>query len=329
MQALWVETDLHVTIWGGDAIAALKGVCDAPERVGESWEVSAIEGRESVVSAGPFAGMRLTELADRFGPSLLGRAVFERHGSRFPLLVKFIDAHADLSLQVHPGDALAARCGAQGKSEMGYIGGTRPGARSDLGRVQPLTPAEYDRRVSQNCIMDVVGRFDSHPGDSFYVPAGRIHAIGAGNLLVEVQQSSDITYRIYDYDRVGSDGCPRELHTAAAREAIDYDDVTVTRNTPVSLDDHSQRIIDTEHFSVCHVAPAAGRAYAIDAHGDSFVIIVCIEGEGQVRAEHGDTCRIAAGQTLLMPAAAGRVTAIGDCRLLVVSAVKCEIVCES
>lgn len=324
-QVLRFEPDLHVTIWGGDAIAALKGVCDAPERVGESWEVSAIDGCESVVADGPLAGMRLTELADRYGASLLGRAVYERHGGRLPLLVKFIDAHADLSLQVHPDDRLAARVGGKGKSEMWYIVDTRPGARIDLGLVDRLTPEEYDRRVAQNSIIDVVGHYPSHPGDSFYVPAGRIHAIGAGNLLVEVQQSSDITYRIYDYDRVGSDGRPRELHTEAAREAIDYNDTSAHRNNPVPLDDHSRRIIDTDYFSVCHLVPGAGRAYAVDSRGDSFVVVVCIAGECYVKSEQGDACRIIAGETLLLPAASGRVVVSGEGEVLAVSVVKCEI----
>ncbi len=324
-QVLRFEPDLHVTIWGGDAIASLKGLHRVPERVGESWEVSALPGCESVVADGPLAGCHLTELVERYGESLVGHAVADRYGSRFPLLVKFIDAHADLSLQVHPDDELAARCGGRGKTEMWYIVDTRPGARIDLGLSRSLTPGEYDRLVAENSIMDIVGRFDTRPGDSFYVPAGRIHAIGAGNLLVEVQQSSDITYRIYDYDRVDSNGCPRELHTEAAREAIKYDDVAARRNTAVPIDAHSSRIIDTEHFAVCHVVPADGREYAVDAHGDSFVVLVCIAGDCTLLTGQGVACEIAAGQSVLVPAASGRVIVGGAGEMLAVSAVSCEV----
>ena len=214
---------LKSVIWGGERIAPYKGILTDQSSIGESWELSAVPGHVSVVDRGPFAGKSLTDLIAGYKEDLVGREIYRRFGTAFPLLIKFIDARADLSVQVHPDDELAARrhhC--PGKTEMWHVIETAPDAKIYVGLKDRLTPDDYERRVADNTIMDVIDAYASRPGDTFFLPAGRIHAIGAGNLLAEIQETSDITYRIYDYDRRDKDGKPRELHTAEARDAIDY-----------------------------------------------------------------------------------------------------------
>lgn len=189
-------------VWGGEKIAAFKGVYTTRNRIGESWEISAVEGHVSVVSEGPFAGKSLTELVNEYGATLVGQKVFEKNGTEFPLLIKFIDAKDNLSIQVHPDDGMASRIGPglKGKTEMWYVVGADKGARLLSGLTQEITPEEYEEKVKDNTITDVLASYDVHPGDVFFLPAGRIHAIGAGTFVAEIQQTSDITYRIYDYE---------------------------------------------------------------------------------------------------------------------------------
>lgn len=173
----------------------------------ETWLVSSVPGNESVVEYGPHKGKTINEV----------------YGGQFPLLIKFIDAHDDLSIQVHPDDRLAMeRHSCNGKTEMWYVRDADKGAHLLSGLSRQITPEEYERRVADNTITDVLGRYDVRKGDVFFLPAGRIHAIGGGSHIAEIQQTSDITYRIYDYGRLGLDGKPRELHTQLAKDAIDY-----------------------------------------------------------------------------------------------------------
>ncbi len=210
-------------IWGGERICKYKGVEQTEEKIGESWEISAVPGHESVVAEGPYKGMRITELIDCFGAELLGSKVMERYDGKFPLLVKLIDANDNLSVQVHPDDELAKkRHDSLGKTEMWYIIDADKGAKIYSGLNREMTPEEYVARVADNTIEETLAVHDSHPGDIFFLPAGRVHAIGAGNLLAEIQESSDITYRIYDYERRDAQGNARELHTELAKDAIEY-----------------------------------------------------------------------------------------------------------
>lgn len=203
---------LKSVIWGGEAIAPFKGIVTDQKSIGESWEISAVPGKVSVVDRGTFKGKSFTELIEEFGPALVGGKVYETYGKNFPLLIKIIDAKDNLSVQVHPDDELAEkRHHCPGKTEMWHIIDTAPGAKIYVGLKQSITPDEYEHRVADNTIMDVIDSYDSAPGDTFFLPAGRIHAIGAGNLLAEIQETSDITYRIYDYDRRDADGNPRLL----------------------------------------------------------------------------------------------------------------------
>ncbi|MBR6432558.1 MAG: class I mannose-6-phosphate isomerase, partial [Muribaculaceae bacterium] len=188
---------LKTVIWGGEQIVAFKGIDTDLHGVGESWELSGIDGMESVVDGGEDDGLTLTQLIDRHGAALLGGQVYQLCGNRFPLLVKLIDAHRDLSVQVHPNDEMAMRMhGCLGKSEMWYVIDHEPDAHIQVGFKQAITPEDYDRHLANGTIMDVVANHESHRGQVFFLPAGCIHSIGAGNMVVEVQQASDVTYRV-------------------------------------------------------------------------------------------------------------------------------------
>ena len=198
---------LKSTIWGGEKIVPYKQIASGQTQVGESWELSGVKGNESVVAGGPEAGTTLPGLIARHGAALLGKANFERFGEEFPLLIKFIDARQDLSIQVHPDDRLAwERHKSKGKTEMWYVVDADKGARLRSGFAKQVTPAQYEASVEDNTITDILAEYEIHPGDLFFLPAGRVHSIGAGAFIAEIQQTSDITYRIYDFNRKDADG---------------------------------------------------------------------------------------------------------------------------
>lgn len=219
------EPILKTTIWGGDRIAPFKGIASDQECVGESWELSGVEGNESVVADGPEAGMKLPELLDKFGAAILGERNYKKFGNRFPLLIKFIDARQDLSVQVHPDDEMANMLGqANGKTEMWYVIDAESGARLANGFKEAVNPDDYAQLVESGEIENVLNFCNIRPGDVYFIPAGRVHAIGAGAFVAEIQQTSDATYRIYDYHRKDADGNERQLHTELAKEAINFND---------------------------------------------------------------------------------------------------------
>ena len=214
---------LKKIIWGGSDICPFKGITPVQEGIGESWELSHVDGNFSVVAEGELAGKSLDELIQTYGKQLVGGQVMERFGTRFPLLIKFIDARDNLSIQVHPNDELAkARHNSFGKTEMWYVIKAAPGAALYSGFSKQIDADEYVERVKNNTFMDVLQRYDVAEGDVFFLPAGRVHAIGAGCFIAEIQQTSNITYRIYDYNRKDANGNTRELHTELAKDAIDY-----------------------------------------------------------------------------------------------------------
>lgn len=220
---LLFEDNFHDTVWGGHQLKPLKGLPADDEPVGESWEVSAVPSSRSVVKNGPLKGRDLQSLTEEYGALMLGEAVARRYRGEFPLLVKFIDAQKDLSIQVHPNDVLAReRHGCFGKTEMWYVMKAEPGACLYSGLSEPISRYEYEHRVADGSICEVLARHEVKAGDVFFIPSGRIHAICGGILLAEVQQSSDVTYRIFDYNRPGLDGKPRQLHTELAVGAIDF-----------------------------------------------------------------------------------------------------------
>ena len=310
---------LKPVLWGGDKLVAFKRLPDLEEPIGESWELSAMPGRESIVADGDDKGLTLTQLVQRYGAGLVGEDVYRCHGDAFPLLIKFIDARRDLSVQVHPDDAMARRLhGCSGKNEMWYVLQADGEAVIRTGFSRDISPEEYDRRVGDGTILEVINRFVSHQGDVFFIPAGQIHAIGSGNLVVEIQQSCDITYRVWDYDRRDADGNLRELHTQQAREALDFcaRDCLVSDKPLISTG--LSRLVRCPEFEVDRLEISNGRSLNLPLP-HSFVAMVCIDGKTTLRAEGMPQVTLRQGETALVPAIVPLVEMDGTAELLMVS----------
>lgn len=281
-----------------------KGLPASDDPIGESWEVSAVPSSTSIISNGPWAGRDLISAVTEHPDAILGQAVNEKYQGQLPLLVKFIDAQRDLSIQVHPNDEMAQReHGKMGKSEMWYVIKATPDAHLYAGFKQHITPYEYQKRVEDGTITEVLADHPVKAGDVFYLPAGRVHAICGGILLAEVQQSSDVTYRIYDYNRPGLDGKPRELHTELASQALDYEVERNYRTDYPQLDNRAVLIVDSPYFSV-RVLELNDRFHRNLLKYDSFIITMCIEGDCMLRVRStGDSIILKEGHSALIPAA--------------------------
>ncbi len=289
-------------IWGGDKIKSVlhKDYGDLPN-CGETWEISAVEGNVSEVANGYLAGNDLSELAEVYMGDLLGEKVYERFGTEFPLLIKFIDANDDLSIQVHPGDEMSKkRHNAFGKTEMWYVLQADKGAKLNSGFNRQVDQETYLKFLEEKNLTEILNFEEVAPGDVFFIPAGRVHAIGKGILLAEIQQTSDVTYRIYDYDRRDDKGQTRELHTELALDAIDFSiqDEYKTRYEEKMND--SAPVVDCEYFTTNVLN--FSKAMEIDYNAlDSFVIYICVEGSYYIEWEKG-TEEVAQGETVLIPA---------------------------
>lgn len=294
---------LKPTIWGGNKIASYKGIPSLMSNIGESWEVSGVRGSESVVEEGPDKGLRLSQLLEKYGPDLLGERNYKKFGNNFPLLIKFIDADADLSVQVHPDDELASKRGLpNGKNEMWYVVKASKGAKIANGFLNEVNPNEYDRLLANGDIEKELNYMHISKGDVYYIPAGRVHAICAGAFVAEIQQTSDVTYRIYDYCRRDKDGNLRELHTEQAREAINYSD---TSGHAVKYKSHYNipvNVIRSQFFctNILNLDAELMRDYS---ESDTFVILIAIEGEMEIECA-GESTLLSAGHSLLVPASA-------------------------
>ena len=316
---------LRTMIWGGYQIAPFKGIFTAQPNIGESWEISSVPGHESVaVERGIIGdvdlGLNLTQLIDKYKGLLVGDRVYKKFGNKFPLLVKFIDSRQDLSVQVHPDDKLAQkRHGCMGKTEMWYVLKADVGSKIYSGLKRPITPDDYERLVTElpttndqrpttNPFLDVIATHEAHQGDLYFLPAGRLHAIGAGNFLVEIQESSDITYRVYDFGRVDAAGKPRELHIEQAKEAIDYQVWPEYRTSYDSTKPNSE-LIHCPYFTVNRVVVQV--AAEVDLHTDSFVVVVCLWGEANING-----IRVKQGETLLVPASENVLYIFGNATFL-------------
>lgn len=311
---------LRTTIWGGYQIAPFKGIFTAQPNIGESWEISGVPGHESVVVERGIIGdvdlgLNLTQLIDKYKGLLVGERVYRTYGNTFPLLVKFIDSRQDLSVQVHPDDQLAQkRHQCPGKTEMWYVIKADVGAKIYSGLKQSITPDDYERLAKAEPInghspmQDVIATHESHQGDLFFLPAGRLHAIGAGNFLTEIQQTSDVTYRVYDFGRKDANGVPRELHLEQAKEAIDYQVWPEYRTSYDSTKPNSE-LIHCPYFIVNRVVVQV--AAEINLHSDSFVIVVCLWGEANING-----IRVKQGETLLVPASENVLYIFGNATFL-------------
>lgn len=308
---------LKKVIWGGNRICTYKDIAGPAAGIGESWEISAVPGHESVVSQGAYKGMSITGLIDRFGSELLGSKVIGKYGRKFPLLVKIIDAADNLSIQVHPDDRLAAqRHGCLGKTEMWYIIDSGKDAKIFAGLNTAMTPDDYVAHVTDGTFAETLAVHHSSPGDVFFLPAGRVHAIGAGNLLAEIQESSDITYRIFDYDRRDADGRPRELHTALAKDAIDFTVHSDYKTPRPSDDDTDCELVRCSHFTTRRII-VDGDTGLVLAPG-SFSVIMCIDGN--VALSYSDrTTTLSKGTTALIPAAMTSLKIIGKSTILLIN----------
>lgn len=300
---LLFEPNLHPVVWGGRRLRPYKKMTPTDQPIGESWEVSAVPSSTSVVSNGAFAGQDLASVISMSPAQILGGMVAKKYGGRLPLLVKFIDAEQDLSIQVHPGDEMAQRLhGKMGKSEIWYIIDAKPGSFLYAGFKENITPEEYKRRVAEGTIVDVLAKHEVKPGDVFYLPAGRVHAICGGILLAEVQQSSDVTYRIFDYNRPGMDGQPRELHTELAAQALDFRVVDDYRTLYADQSNRATCIVDSPYFTV-RVTELTETFHRNLVKYDSFIICMCIQGDCMIRVRStGEKVELREGWSTLIPA---------------------------
>lgn len=302
LTSLLFSPDLHPVIWGGSRIPSWKGL-PPNDGIGESWEVCALPKASSIIQNTKFAGQRLCDVIAQHPVEILGKAVAEKYNNQLPLLAKFIDAKQDLSIQVHPNDEMASRLHHSfGKTEMWYVIDAAPGAFLYSGFKQPITPEEYKQRVADGSITDVLAKHEVKTGDVFYIPAGRVHAICSGVFLAEIQQSSDLTYRIYDYKRKDKEGNERELHTELASQALDF---VVQEEYRTDYANDSQRAnpcIDSPFFSV-RVVDADRPIHRNLLKYDSFIITMCLKGQCKLCSKiDGSEIELKEGYSCLTPA---------------------------
>lgn len=303
---------LKTIIWGGSEICKFKEISPAQDNIGESWEISGVEGNVSSVSNGQLKGKKLDDILAEYKEQLLGKKNYDRFGNTFPLLIKFIDARENLSIQVHPDDELAKkRHNSFGKTEMWYVINASEGAYLYSGFKKQLTPDEYVQSIEENTFVDYLDKQDVKPGDVFFLPAGRVHAIGAGTFIAEIQQTSNITYRIYDYKRTDANGNERELHTELAKDAIDfklYDrystDYTPKKDEVVLLESNiyfTTNLLELEK-------PLMRDYESID----SFIIYICMEGGAKITDDQANELSLKQGESVLIPATTLSVNIVPD-----------------
>ncbi|MBN1414397.1 MAG: class I mannose-6-phosphate isomerase [Bacteroidales bacterium] len=289
-------------IWGGTRLRDLLGKKTKTDKAGESWEISCIPKDVSVVCNGFLKGNALEELIEVYMGDLIGDSIYEKFGLTFPLLIKFIDANDALSIQVHPNDKLAEkRHRAFGKSEMWYIIEAEKDAEIIIGFNQTVSKELYKKHLAEKTIQQILHKEKVVPGDVFFLPAGRIHAIGAGILLAEIQQTSDITYRIYDFDRLDDTGRARELHTELALDAIDYAEYKDYRTRYTKRPDVSNNLARCRNFTTNYIelTREIEKNYI---ELDSFVVFVCVDGAFSIQYYDKEIESVHKGETILLPA---------------------------
>jgi mannose-6-phosphate isomerase len=289
-------------IWGGNRMKTLLNKnYTSPSNCGESWEISGVEGNISVVENGFLAGNNLQELVEIYMGDLVGDKVFKKFGEEFPLLIKFIDAADDLSVQVHPNDKLAKeRHNAYGKTEMWYVVDAEKGALINSGFNQEVTKEKYLEYFNAGKLMDLLHYDEVFEGDVFFIPAGRVHAIGRGALVAEIQQTSDVTYRIFDYNRKNANGKERELHVDLALDAIDFSYRQEYKTNYEKVKNTSSEIVSCDYFTTNFLEfdKTVEKEYN---QLDSFIIYMNLDGEFEIQFEEGME-RVKKGETVLIPA---------------------------
>lgn len=288
-------------LWGGDQLQRFLNKSFQGETIGESWELSAVSGDVSVVSEGPLKGQRLDELIEKHKGELVGHDVYKRFGNDFPVLIKYIDAQKDLSVQLHPHDHLAReRHNSFGKNEMWYIMNAEPNAQLIAGFAKDTTQAEYQQYLDRGAIEDLLHYETIDKGDVFFIRTGTVHAIGAGILLAEIQQTSDVTYRIFDWNRTDKNGNTRELHTELALDAIDYQkrDNHLVNYTKIANQRNS--VVSSPYFTT-DIVPVNGKLSVPTTTIDSFVVLMAVRGDTVIEVD-GKTYPLPFGSTVLLPA---------------------------
>ncbi|MCH5175307.1 MAG: class I mannose-6-phosphate isomerase [Prevotellaceae bacterium] len=313
MRILKFTPILKQTLWGGNKIKQLKNLDIPLENIGESWELSGVAGDETLCA--DESNMSINQLVEFYKERLVGRHVYEVYGNTFPLLVKFIDARQDLSIQVHPDDETARRQNKEcGKTEMWYLMTSDEEASIYSGLSKEITQEKYKEMVNEGTICEALCRYSVKEDDVFFLPAGRVHAIGAGCFLAEIQQTSDVTYRIYDFKRKDKDGNYRQLHTEEAAEAIDFRVYPDYRTNYEFRANKAVSLVDCHYFTTS--VYSIDYPIAIDqAAFDSFVILIGLKGIGEVRTDD-DLGTLKEGETMLIAAENKQITLSGNMKFL-------------
>jgi len=291
---------LKEKIWGGNKLSKLLGKNSEANNIGESWEISNVKGNISIVNNGFLKGQSLEDILSIYGTEILGVKNFKKFGTQFPLLIKFIDAKEDLSIQLHPNDELAEkRHNSFGKTEMWHVMQADTEANLIVGFNKKITSKEYLKYLEEKRLTEILNFDKVKKGDTYFIEVGRVHAIGAGVMLAEIQQTSDITYRIYDWDRIDDNGNKRELHNDLAIDAINFnmqDDFKITYN---SIENKSNKMVNCQYFTTKYIKLTS----QVDKTNnfDSFVIYICTDGEVQINFTKGSET-IKKGETVLLPA---------------------------
>ncbi|MDA8596478.1 class I mannose-6-phosphate isomerase [Flavobacteriaceae bacterium] len=302
-------------MWGGEKLKTILNKVYDEEQIGESWELSQVPGDISVVSGGEFKGINLTELIEQFKGELVGEKVFEKFGTEFPLLIKYIDAKTPLSIQVHPDNETAReRHNSFGKNEMWYV--MQADSKSELivGWDKPLDRESYLKSLKEGSILEFMHHEHVAQGDTFYIPTGRVHAIGAGVMLAEIQQTSDVTYRVYDYDRVDAKtGQKRELHVEESVEVMDFEIHENYKTDYYTQKNKSEKLVHSSYFTTNIID--LDKEMKLDlSERDSFTIFMTVEGNATINGE-----KLGYGETILIPNALNQLTILGSGKLLEVS----------
>ena len=296
MKPLKFQPLLKSTIWGGSKIIAFKHLDVKQEKVGESWEISGVPGNESIVADGEMQGKSLNEVVKELKGSFLGEENYKRFGNEFPLLIKFIDANSDLSIQVHPNDEIAHRQGKErGKTEMWYALPSEPDAKLYNGLKMQITPEQYKEMVENDTITDALAQYDVKEGDCFFIPAGRIHAIGTGCFVAEIQQTSDVTYRIYDSKRKDKDGNYRQHYTPKKNEGVGMVECPYFTTAVYDLDE--PMTLDYSEL-------------------DSFVILIGLKGKAKITDNEGNEITLQGGESIVIPASTQTLKVEGTLKFL-------------
>lgn len=310
---LQFEPILKERIWGGEKLKTILNKPIVSKITGESWELSTVQGDVSVVANGVLKGKSLMDLIDETPDAILGTKVYERFGKQFPLLFKYLDAREDLSIQVHPNDKLAKeRHNSFGKTEMWYVMQADADARIIVGFKEDSSKEEYLKHLHDNTLVSILDDVKAKSGDVFFLETGTVHAIGAGLVVAEIQQTSDITYRLYDFDRVDAQGNKRELHVDLALDAINYNKVD-TQKKYDSKANTSNVVVDCPYFTTNFI-PLEDKV-EVSKSGETFTVYMCIEGSFEIEYD-GFKHTYIKGDTVLVPAAINAFVLSGKASIL-------------